>query len=139
MHACTVLCQCSCICPRGRLVDWKRTKHLQEKYTNPWRTLSHPLEHLPESQGVKYRLQLNLYRFILEKYYGYVVSSMLVVCLHPDLRAPFVDEVPHMPAETCEIMALRRQPAEVPDPTYVSPTLPMDVVGGPLESHAIHV
>ena len=69
-----------------------------------------PLDHLPDAQGIKYRLQLNVYRFILEKYYGFVVSSMLVVCLHPDLEVPFVDEVPHMPTETCEIMALRCRP-----------------------------
>ena len=69
-----------------------------------------PLDHLPDAQGIKYRLQLNVYRFILEKYYGFVVSSMLVVCLHPDLEVPFVEEVPHMPTETCEIMALRCRP-----------------------------
>ena len=78
---------------------------------------------LPDAQGIKYRLQLNVYRFILEKYYGFVVSSMLVVCLHPDLEVPFVDEVPHMPKETCEIMALRVQ-----DPLHVSST--GDVCGG---------
>ena len=80
-----------------------------------------PLDHLPDAQGIKYRLQLNVYRFILEKYYGFVVSSMLVVCLHPDLEVPFVDEVPHMPTETCEIMALRCRPGT---------ELGADVLGG---------
>ena len=117
-----------------RLVDWKRTKNLREKYSNPWRNMAAPLDHLPDAQGIKYRLQLNVYRFILEKYYGFVVSSMLVVCLHPDLEVPFVDEVPHMPQETCEIMALRRMSGTVQDPVHVAQTLPMEVVAGRLDS-----
>lgn len=65
-----------------------------------------PLQHLPDAQGIKYRLQLNISRLILEKDYGYVVSSMLVVCPHSDLDAPFIDDVPHMAAEVRAIMEL---------------------------------
>ena len=83
--------------------------------------MASPLDHLPYSQGINYRLQLNVYRVILEKYYGFVVSSMLVVCVHPDLEVPFVNEVPHMPTETCEIMALRCRPGT---------ELGADVLGG---------
>jgi hypothetical protein len=89
------------------------------------------LEHLPDAQGVKYHLQLNIYRFIMEKYYGYVVSSMLVVCLHHELQdGPWVDAVPAMPAEICAIMQvrrdqIRRQGCGSP---HVSPTV--DVSGG---------
>ena len=67
----------------------------------------------------------------MEKYYGYVVSSMLVVCLHPELQdGPWVDEVPAMPAEICAIMQvrrdqIRRQGCGSP---HVSPTV--DVSGG---------
>ena len=103
-----------------RLVDWKRTANLDRKYVNPWRSLAAPLEHLADAQGVKYRLQLNLYWYILETYYQYVVSAMLVVCVHPDLEAPFIDEVPHMPVETCAIMRLRRQ--AVANHAEISPT-----------------
>ena len=90
------------------------------------------MEHLPDAQGVKYHLQLNIYRFIIEKYYGYV-SSMFVVCLHPELQdGPWVNEVPAMPAEICAIMQLRRdhirrQGCGSP---HISGTLPMDVSGG---------
>ena len=108
-----------------RLVDWKRTANLDRKYVNPWRSLAAPLEHLADAQGVKYRLQLNLYRYILETYCQYIVSAMLVVCVHPDLEAPFIDEVPHMPAETCAIMRLRRQ--AVANHAEISPTFPLDV------------
>ena len=79
------------------------------KYENPWHALAEPLEHLPEAQGVKYHLQLNIYRFILDKYYGHIVSSMLVVCLHPGLQdGHWADVVPAMPAEICAIMQVRR-------------------------------
>jgi hypothetical protein len=104
---------------------------LQNKFQNPWRALAEPLEHLPDAQGVKYHLQLNIYRFIMEKYYGYVVFSMFVVCLHPELQdGPWVDEVPAMPAEICAIMQvcrdqIRRQGCGSP---HVSPTV--DVSGG---------
>ena len=106
---------------------------MQNKFQNPWRALAEPLEHLPDAQGVKYHLQLNIYRFIIEKYYGYVVSSMFVVCLHPELQdGPWVNEVPAMPAEISAIMQLRRdhirrQGCGSP---HISGTLPMDVSGG---------
>ena len=44
------------------LYDWKRTKNLRDKYTNPWRRMRRPLSHLEDASGVKYRLQLNVYR-----------------------------------------------------------------------------
>lgn len=106
---------------------------MQNKFQNPWRALAEPLEHLPDAQGVKYHLQLNIYRFIMEKYYGYVVFSMFVVCLHPELQdGPWVDEVPAMPAEICAIMQvcrdqIRRQGCGSP---HVSPTLPTGISGG---------
>eukprot|EP00435_Cladocopium_sp_Y103_P030280 s3264_g7.t1 len=112
------------------LVDWKRTKNLENKFQNPWRALAEPLEHLPDAQGIKYHLQLNVYRFIIEKYYGHVVSSMFVVCLHPELQdGPWVDEVPTMRAEMCAIMQIRRDQIRRQGcgSPYVSPTLPMDV------------
>lgn len=91
-----------------RLFDWKRTKNLSNKFWNPYKALAPPLEHLPDAAGIKYELQLNVYRYILEKYYGVVVSAMFVVCLHPELAAPFVHEVPRRDAEVGTIMSLRR-------------------------------
>ena len=96
---------------KGHLVlyDWKRTKNLQAKYTNQWRHLREPLSHLEDAAGIKYRLQLNVYRWILEEYYGMTISAMFVVCLHPDLRHyPFVDAVPDMQEDVRELMRLRR-------------------------------
>ena len=97
--------------PDGKLslYDWKRTKKLPESYQsfNDRRMLS-PLDHLPDCKGMCYRLQMNMYRSILEKHYGFEVMSMHVVCLHPENEKPFIDDVPVMNDEVDLIMADRR-------------------------------
>ena len=64
------------------LIDWKRTSSLDSKFFSPWKMLP-PLNHVPDCAVWHYRLQLNIYRYILEKYYGFV-ALMLVVCTRPD-------------------------------------------------------
>ncbi len=82
---------------------------LHAKYHNVWQRMMTPLEHLPDCQGVHYRLQLNAYRYILEKYYGRRVSAMRVVCTHPDNGdQAFVDEVPVMQEEVEAMMHVQR-------------------------------
>ena len=55
------------------------------------------------------RLQLNLYRWILQSYYNEVVASMSVVCTHTDNgSAPFVDIVPTMDEEAEAMMRYQR-------------------------------
>ena len=78
------------------IIDWKRSKDLGAKYDNNYENMLPPLHNLPDCKGIHYRLQLNVYRYILEKYYGFRVSSMLVVSVHPDYDKPFVDIVPRM-------------------------------------------
>ncbi|CAJ1423131.1 unnamed protein product, partial [Effrenium voratum] len=88
------------------LFDWKRTKSLPTKFSNTFASMRPPLQHLPDAAGIKYRLQLNIYKWILEKYYGVVVVDMFVVCLHPEHAGhPWIDHVPHMTAEAEAIMA----------------------------------
>ena len=99
------LCAVNC---RGELaiIDWKRSANLPSKYASP-QALKPPLQHLSDCAGQHYRLQLNCYRYLLEKYYGFAVSRMLVVCCHPDRgRTPFIDEVPRMDVEVCRIMKI---------------------------------
>jgi hypothetical protein len=56
-----------------------------------------------------YRIQLNAYRYILEKYYDKRVISMHVVCTHPDnVDAAFVDDVPDMSTEIESMMDIQR-------------------------------
>ena len=83
-----------------------------------------------------YRLQLNIYRWVLEKYYDIKVVRMMVVCIHPSyLPQGFVDEVPDMQEAVEQLMDVRRQlllskaleekaEVEVSEP---EPTLPFPV------------
>ena len=42
------------------------------------------IEHLPDTNYWHYCLQLNTYKHLIEKNYGYKVKEMYLVCLHPD-------------------------------------------------------
>lgn len=68
-----------------RLVDWKNTKGINtEGYGN--KRGKHTLTHdLPDCNYQHYRLQLNIYRHILEKNYGLHISSMHLVNFPPKL------------------------------------------------------
>lgn len=87
------------------LFDWKRTKGLPNKYANRWRRMRDPLHHLEDAAGIKYRLQLNVYKWILENYYDLKVAAVFVVRLHPELNQPFVDPVPNMQAEAAALIS----------------------------------
>jgi hypothetical protein len=95
------------------LMDWKRSKQLREKFSDAYhKKMNYPLDHMDDCSGQHYRLQLNCYRFLLEKYYGVTISRMLVVCTHPDNGdEAFVHEVPVMKAETEYLMWWQRDRA----------------------------
>ena len=87
------------------LFDWKRTKDLHLKYVNSFQNMKGFLSHLPDCSGIHYQLQLNLYRYILQTYYGVSVHSMFVVGCHPQYYPlPFVHEVPVLEAETAALV-----------------------------------
>ena len=93
------------------VVDWKRTKQLREKFDTRFNEhMLPPLTHLADCCGQHYRLQLNCYKYLLEKYYGRRVSTMLIVGLHPDVGSePFIDHVSPMPSETEVLMSHQRE------------------------------
>ena len=91
------------------LFDWKRTRSLRTKYQNRFQKMHGPLSHLDDCAGMHYRLQLNCYKYMIEAYYNERVTSMYVVCTHPDNgSSAFIDEVPHMPHETACLMQYQR-------------------------------
>ena len=76
------------------LFDWKRSRDLRSKYTSSFGHMLEPLNHIEDCAGWHYRLQLNIYKYVLQKYYGMVVAQMFVVCAHPDNgNTAFVDQV----------------------------------------------
>lgn len=62
------------------------------------------MSHLPDCAGSKYSLQLNMYRYILKKYYDVHVSEMVLAAFHPDLEGYFATPVPEMDAEISAIV-----------------------------------
>lgn len=64
------------------IYDWKRAKEIKRfDYKNGTNPI---MSHLPNSNFWHYSLQLNIYKAILEQKYGYVVSELYLVRLHPD-------------------------------------------------------
>ena len=65
------------------IYDWKRSKEI--KFDNKWkRSHTKCISHIPDCNYYHYCLQLNTYKYILEKNYGLNVSKMYLVCLHPN-------------------------------------------------------
>ena len=62
--------------------DWKRSKEI--KMENSFQSGYGPVSHFPDTNYWHYTLQLNLYRWLLEKHYGVVISEMALIVLHPD-------------------------------------------------------
>lgn len=65
------------------LCDWKRSKEINYKNFNNHKAL-YPFDHLQDCNYSQYSLQLNLYRIIIETYYGFKVKEMFLVVMHPD-------------------------------------------------------
>ena len=62
------------------------------------------MTHLVDSDANQYSLQLNVYKYILEIYYGLNISSMKVLSFHPDLDNYHCLEVRDMRKEVLDII-----------------------------------
>lgn len=65
------------------IVDWKRSKEIRYKSFNNEKLLE-PFNHLMNCNYYHYSFQLNLYRAILQRVYGLVVSGIYLVVCHPN-------------------------------------------------------
>jgi hypothetical protein len=95
--------------PDGTLAiyDWKRAKEM--KYDNAWQSGKPPLNHLPDTNYWHYSIQLNIYRTILEEFYGATVSELALVVLHPDNSSFRVIKVNRMEDEVEAMFEDRRE------------------------------
>lgn len=66
------------------IYDWKRSKDI--KTDNQFETGYGPVSHLPSTNYWMYTLQLNIYKWFLETFYGLVVSDLYLIVIHPDNR-----------------------------------------------------
>lgn len=100
--------------PDGTLAiyDWKRTEGL--KTENKFQSGLGPVSHLPDTNYWHYSLQLNVYRYILQKHYGFVVSELALVVLHPENSGWQVARLNFMDDEVAGMMAARARALAVP-------------------------
>jgi len=87
------------------IYDWKRIEEV--KTENRFQSGLGPVSHLPDTNYWHYSLQLNVYRYILQKHYGYTVSELALVVLHPNNRSWRVVRLNRMDDEVAGMMAAR--------------------------------
>lgn len=94
--------------PNGTLeiYDWKRVKQIEYKAFGNKTGLLPCISDMPDTNFWHYCLQLNLYKFILENQYDKKVTSLFLVCLHPDNANKTFEriEVPVLDYEIFEIL-----------------------------------
>lgn len=64
------------------IADWKRSKEI--KFSDDWEKGYGPLKQFDNCNYNHYCIQLNVYRMIVEKYYGKKISEMFLVVIHPN-------------------------------------------------------
>ena len=87
------------------IYDWKRAEEI--KTENKFQSGLGPIDHLPDTNYWHYSLQLNVYRYILQKHYGYTVSELALVVLHPINSSWRVVKVNIMDEEVTSMMETR--------------------------------
>ncbi len=65
------------------IYDWKRSKEIKMEAFGDESGYG-PVSHLPNVNYWHYTLQLNIYRWFLETFYGLRISDMYLIILHPD-------------------------------------------------------
>ena len=88
------------------IYDWKRSKEI--KTTNRWQyATTECISHLPDTNFWHYSLQLNIYKFLLEKNYGKTIKDMYLVVMHPNQKKYQRYKVPELSTEVKELFDLR--------------------------------
>jgi ATP-dependent exoDNAse (exonuclease V) beta subunit len=86
------------------LFDWKRSTKIVNNagllIQSDFKYGFDQLSHVADNSFNKYALQQNLYKHILEEYYGKKISSMNLLVLHPNYHTFFHVPIPEMKKET---------------------------------------
>lgn len=93
------------------IYDWKRSKEI--KSDNPFGTGLSPLEHLPDTNYWHYTMQLNVYKWMLETYYGLEIADLYLVILHPDQPSYRRMRLNIMTDEVEDMIECRRRAVEI--------------------------
>ena len=108
------------------IYDWKRSKEIKSE--NPFSTGLAPLDHLPDTNYWHYTLQLNVYKWILETYYGVEVADLYLVILHPDNPSYRRMRLNILTEEVEDMMECRRRAVEAGGSQSVLLPIPEDPI-----------
>ncbi|CAE7361877.1 ASB8 [Symbiodinium sp. CCMP2592] len=87
------------------LVDWKRSSRIASRGEHFNRYMKPPLQHLGDSSLTHYHLQINMYRWILQRHYRKIVTEMYIVGTHPDNgQEPWVQQVELLDKEIADLV-----------------------------------
>lgn len=105
------------------IYDWKRTKEFDRNGgEGRFRKFAKTpcISHIPDSNYWHYTIQLNLYKFILEKEYGKTIQRLVLVRMHPESENYDRVEVPILEDEMVDLIQYRRKQIGLePDETLV--------------------
>jgi ATP-dependent exoDNAse (exonuclease V) beta subunit len=91
--------------------DWKRSKEI--KTSNGFGDSAYyPLDHLDNCNYWHYSLQLNVYRWFLETYYGLKITDMCLIVLHPDAPSYQRIQLNRMDDEVALMLEARKRAVE---------------------------
>lgn len=87
------------------IYDWKRSKEIKKRGFEKMRA---PLNHLDDVNFNHYSLQLNIYKWILERYYDVKVRGLFLIVLHPDQKCYKKIPCADLQEEVTDLMEQRR-------------------------------
>jgi hypothetical protein len=116
------------------LVDFKRSRLITSK-GNGWGTTRHTKK-MKDCNLMHYYVQLNLYKWLLEKNYHITISSMLILNCHPNNSGYMIHKVPDMQGVANGIMMDRAR--MVQQSSVAPPAVPPDVDTPPASSTHVH-
>ena len=98
-----------------QIYDWKRCRSIERESFGGATSTTPCISHMPDSNFWHYSLQLNIYKYILEKKYGKVVTDLYLVCLHPDNAYDDYDriQVPILTEEIEELLEYWKQTKDI--------------------------
>lgn len=91
------------------IYDWKRSKKI-EMHNRFRNAKTECINHLSDCNYVKYSLQLNAYKYMLERNYGLKVRNMFLVIMHPDQKGYQKLAVGDMSDIMKKLLELRKSP-----------------------------
>lgn len=84
------------------IYDWKRCSNLSTD-SKPWDKPCLAYDHIVDSKINHYAFQLNMYKAILERKYGFVVRELVLVQLHPNNPSYQLWPLPDLSKEVSEL------------------------------------